>query len=144
MNNSNISCLKLRPESRSKINIYDERKSVVTVIDCFPNEIPIAFNVSFYNKKNIETKELTLKQLEIEIIQNKNSKMIIIETKEYKEYIYGVLGKISKNKGFCSPFIEEPNCIVYFPMLRYSDLGLIKYFCDQRKMKNYRLLIASC
>ena len=62
-----------------------------------------------------------------------------------KKEIYSVISNVSRLKGICSPFIELENSIMYFPQLSYSDLGFLKYLCEQKNMKNYKLhIVSSC
>ena len=98
-----------------------------------------------YIKKNksIE-KKMSLEEVE-ELLSNKcNFKMVVIVSNMKKE-IYSVISNVSRLKGICSPFIELENSIMYFPQLSYSDLGFLKYLCEQKNMKNYKLhIVSSC
>ena len=88
------------------------------------------FTTFFVSRTKKDMKELSLGELETEIRDCAHAKMIMIMTKE--DYAYEVrelLNKLSKERGICSPVIEKDRSILYFPQLRYSDMGLLEYIC---------------
>lgn len=90
------------------------------------------YTTFFVSKKKKEMKELSLEELENEIRGCKNAKMILIQKRKACLYeVRAILDRISKERGICSPIIEMDRAIMYFPELRYSDMGLLDYICKQ-------------
>ncbi len=96
-------------------------------------------HVSFVTRGMTTEKDLTMEQLERAVVNTKKYKFIIIDTKNCRNDVYGVIGNISKHKGICAPFLETYHSIIYFPKLRYSDVGLLQYMV----LGDYKLLMAS-
>ena len=88
------------------------------------------YTTFFVSRKKTDMKELSLGELEAEIRDCAHAKMIMIMTKEDCAYeVRELLNKLSKERGICSPVIEKDRSILYFPKLRYSDMGLLEYIC---------------
>lgn len=90
------------------------------------------FTTFFVSTKKTDMKELSLGELEAEIRDCAHAKMVMIMAKEDCAYkVRELLNKLSKERGICSPVIEKGRSILYFPKLRYSDMGLLEYICMQ-------------
>lgn len=88
------------------------------------------YTTFFVSRKKTNMKELSLGELEKEIRDCVHAKMIMIMKKEDRVYeVRELLNKLSKERGICSPVIEMDRAILYFPKLRYSDMGLLDYIC---------------
>lgn len=125
------------------VNVYDRNREVYKKTKFLPSPSSKKYRVNLFKNKKITQKELSLDEME-RLLSNKcKCQMITINSKEDKKKIYGIIGKASKRNGSCSPFIEVEDCIMYFPQLGYSDLDLLKYLCEQRKIERYKLLMAS-
>lgn len=126
-----------------KVNIYDEKQRSVEE-SAFLIDMPELFRVILFKKNKSIEKKMSLEEVE-ELLSNKcNFKMVVIVSNMKKE-IYSVISNVSRLRGICSPFIELENSIMYFPQLSYSDLGFLKYLCEQKNMKNYKLhIVSSC
>lgn len=103
------------------------------------NEEEKLYSTYFVSSKKRERKVLSIMELEKEIRNCRRVKMIMIENGVYGE-VYSLLCKISKERGICSPIIELEKALLFFPELRYSDMGLLDYICEQNSdIKNYSL-----
>ncbi|RHV65874.1 hypothetical protein DXB18_08340 [Clostridium sp. OM02-18AC] len=101
------------------------------------------FCVRLIKKGKIKEMKLSFNELEKLMSSKCKYQMIFIDSKEQKNLICSLINKVSKIKGVCSPFIERDDGIIYFPQLRYADVGLLKYLCEQRKIEKYKLFLAS-
>lgn len=91
------------------------------------------FTTFFVSRRKTDMKSLSVGELETEIRDCDYAKMIMIMTKEDGVYkIRELLNRISKERGVCSPIIEKDRAIMYFPKLRYSDMGLLEYICEHK------------
>lgn len=91
------------------------------------------FTTFFVSRKKTEMRSLSVEELETEICDCDYAKMIMIMTKgDSANKIRELLNKISKERGVCSPIIEKDRAIMYFPKLRYSDMGLLEYICEHK------------
>ena len=126
-----------------EVKIYNGNNNTVEDVGYYIVNESSKVHTVFYSKKMLVKKCLTYEQLKHELINSSGFMMISIATNECKKEIYSVLGAVSKYNGISAPFIEIQNNIIYFPKLRYSDLGLIKHLCELNNMKEYRLLLAS-
>lgn len=106
----------------------------------------ISYTIFWFSKKKIASKQVSISDLESELNSKKKVKMVMILVQNaQKEQIYDALSEISRKKGICSPIIELENAILYFPELRYSDLGLLAFLCEQKvNIKKYNLSMTSC
>lgn len=126
-----------------RAKVYNRDEKIFGKAIFFVAQSSKCYRVNLFKKKAVIEKKLSLDAIE-DLLSNKwKYQMISIDCKEDKKDIYRVIGKVSKKNGICSPFIELENCIIYFPQLRYSDLDLLKYLCEQRKIERYRLLMVS-
>lgn len=126
-----------------RVNVYDGNMKTHQKFVFIPNSSSRNYRVNLLKNGKVIVKELSLDKIE-ELLTNKcKYKMITIYLKEEKKEIYSIIGKVSKKNGICSPFIELEDCIMYFPQLRYYDLDLLRYLCEQRKIERYKLLMVS-
>ena len=126
-----------------RVNVYDSSMETYEKLVCIPDLYSKKYRISFIKNEKIVQKELSLDKMEALLTNKCKYQMVIIHLKEDKKEIYSILGKVSKKNGMCAPFIELEDGVMYFPQLRYSDLDLLKYLCEQRKMKRYKLLMVS-
>lgn len=126
-----------------RVNVYDRNMETHEKFVFLPNQSAKNYRVNLLKNRKVVQKELSLDKIE-ELLTNKcKYQMVTIYSKEEKKEIYSIIGKVSKKNGICSPFIELEDCVMYFPQLRYSDLDLLRYLCEQRKIKRYKLLMVS-
>ena len=125
------------------MSIYDADKKVHKQVIYIPNQSLKKYRVNLFKNRKVMEKKLSLNMLE-ELLSNEcKYQMVTINVRKEKKDIYIIISKVSKKKGICSPFIEMEDCILYFPQLRYSDLDLLRYLCEQKKIEGYRLLMVS-
>lgn len=123
--------------------IYDVEKEQYYEIKHSNCDLTKKIKVVFYSKKKIVRKELDREELVNMLLKKSIFRMVSICVCDSKEIVYGVLSEVSAIRGVASPFVLRQDNIIYFPQLRYSDLGLIKYMCENEKMEKYKLLMAS-
>lgn len=118
----------------------------VGAIEFFPNgsmHEDKVFSVDFVSRRKIITKILSQKEFVNELVNRNNYKMVFISVNNADEiFVFKALNEVTKVQGVSAPIIEVGGTIMYFPKLRYSDLGLLRVLCD-KNMKDYRLLMAS-
>ncbi len=126
------------------VRIYDVITEKITnnIIFLHHADVP-KVHVSFMTKDKTIEKNLTMSQLENALGDDKKYKLINIDMGNFRKDIYCVIGNVSEHKGICAPFLETCNNIIYFPKLRYSDVGLLRYICDSEIVGDYKLLMAS-
>ena len=131
--------------SRTRTKLYLDTVGTVEYLSNESTAKKLTYFVILLTKNKILTELLSLDELENELLQIRNLKMVFISVPNTKRAsIYKILNKISKKRGTCSPLIEIDKAIIYFPQLRYSDLGLLRFLCQQNKnIKEYKLLMAS-
>lgn len=90
------------------------------------------FTTFFVSRRKIMMKELPLDELKTEIRGCRRVKMIMIMIEDKcTDEVSELLNNVSKERGICSPVIEVNKAIMYFPELKYSDMGLLDYICKQ-------------
>lgn len=90
------------------------------------------FTTFFASRRKIMMKELPLDELKTEIRGCRHVKMIMIMIEDKcADEVSELLNNVSKERGICSPVIEVNKAIMYFPELKYSDMGLLDYICKQ-------------
>jgi len=125
------------------VRIHDVLSGTTDSISYLKREDSDKVHVSFVTKDKTIEKDLTMEQLESALVDTKKYKFINIDTENCRNDVYGVISNVSTHKGVCAPFLETYHNIIYFPKLRYSDVGLLKYICDSNIVGDYKLLMAN-
>ncbi len=128
---------------KNGVKVYDADKKTFFYVDQNSIETEAEMRVSFFSKNKVVKKRFSIQELQEALLKNNNFKMVLISSNDDKNSIYNMLRSVSEIKGFSSPFLEDINNILYFPKLRYSDLGLIRCFCDLEQKKEYKLQMVS-
>lgn len=143
MKNIILACLEQLANGRMKFKMYNKNLDVFEE-NIFVSHITVeTFRVDLCKKDRVVEKELSIEQIEKLLSNDCNYKMIKIFPQKNKGEIYNVFRKVAKIKGVCAPFLELEDSIIYFPMLRYSDLDLLRYLCENSRIKKYKLLMTS-
>jgi len=128
-----------------KFKIYDVEQEGYKECMFFVDSLLRNFELILYKKNKIKKIKLSFNELEEFLINKCNYQMVFITSRERKKDIYNLINKVSKKRGICAPFIELDAGVMYFPQLKYADVGLLRYLCEQEKIKKYKLLMmGSC
>lgn len=134
---------KLRRKVSNKAKLYLDGAGTIEYFFDESMDETMFFSVKFVKGRKVTAKTLSGKEIIRELSQKSNYKMVLISVREEeKPFVFKALNEVSKVKGYSDPIVEVEKAIMYFPKLRYSDLGLLKYLCD-RSMNDYRILLAS-
>lgn len=134
---------KLRRKVSNKAKLYLDGAGTIEYFFDESMDETMVFSVKFVKGRKVTAKTLSGKEIIRELSQKSNYKMVLISVREEeKPFVFKALNEVSKVKGYSDPIVEVEKAIMYFPKLRYSDLGLLKYLCD-RSMNDYRILLAS-
>ncbi len=125
------------------VKVYDAEKMTFFEVNQSSVETEGEMLVSLFSKKRVVKKRLSIPELQYTLLKNNNYRIVLISSNGCKNSIYNMLGTVSEIKGVSSPFLEDNNNILYFPKLRYSDLGLIRHFCDLEQKREYKLRMVS-
>ncbi len=120
------------------VKVYDAEKKTFFDVNQSSAEMEVEILVSLFSKNRVVKKKLSMQELQNILLKNNNYRIVLISSNDGNN-IYRLLGTVSKIKGFSSPFLEDENNILYFPKLRYSDIGLIRYFCNLEHKNEYKL-----
>ena len=104
-----------------------------------------SYTIFLVTKKRVSKEVMSLAELKLEMSRNQKIKMVmILFENNQRKYIHDMFCEISREKGICSPIIELDKGMLYFPELRYSDLGLLMFLCERNiDNKDYRLFMSS-
>lgn len=128
-----------------EFKIYDVEQEGYKECMFFVDSLLRNFELILYKKNKIKKIKLSFNELEEFLINKCNYQMVFITSRERKKDIYNLINKVSKKRGICAPFIELDAGVMYFPQLKYADVGLLRYLCEQEKIKKYKLLMmGSC
>lgn len=100
--------------------------------------------VQFYSqKKNVE-KKMTADELREELLKNHLHKMISVNCSMDRDDVFSFFADVSSRKGICSPIVEIEDKFLFFPQLKYSDIGLLSQICVQRfGEEKFNIVLAS-